>query len=351
MFRQTRLRLTFQSVSIVMLLSIFFSIIIYALLLREVTRFSKLQRFRIERQFTSLNKQYVATFPADFELNESPLTAPVMIRLADPELETELLHNIQFALIGVNLCVLLIASGFSYIVAGKALQPLQELLENQQAFLSAASHELRTPLTAIQLSSEVALRDPKLKLNDAKKLISENLRELAHLQTLTESILKLQKAEQPLQTTWEVVTVHQILHAALQQVTPLANANQQKIQIEVSGGKLKGSRLQLVEVLVILLDNAIKYSPSKSVITIRQRRVGQFQHIQVCDQGQGINHQELERIFGKFYRSDHSRSKQIPGFGLGLAIAQQIVTNHNGKLTASNVQGSGACFTVELPVG
>ena len=114
--------------------------------------------------------------------------------------------------------------------------------------------------------------------------------------------------------------------------------------------KFEGNRQTLVELLVILLDNAIKYSPAQSEINLKTVKIDGKLFIHVSDQGIGIDEKDLPHLFDRFYRSDRSRTKtEVSGYGLGLAIAKEIVDRHKGNLKVESHPGQGATITVELP--
>jgi signal transduction histidine kinase len=112
-----------------------------------------------------------------------------------------------------------------------------------------------------------------------------------------------------------------------------------------------GLRQNLVELFIILLDNAIKYSESNTTITIRSKKTRTYALIDIKDEGVGISKNDIAHIFDRFYRSDKSRSKEvIKGYGLGLSIAQKIVEEHRGKIEVTSTMNKGSTFTIYLPL-
>jgi signal transduction histidine kinase len=127
---------------------------------------------------------------------------------------------------------------------------------------------------------------------------------------------------------------------------------QRNINLEIKSGHetIAGDRDSLVELIAILLDNAIKYSPDGTTITLASAASGQNIHLTVSDQGAGINASDLPHIFHRFYRSDRSRSrKSVGGYGLGLSIARRIVDLHNGTISVESKVGEGTTFSIKLP--
>jgi signal transduction histidine kinase len=138
---------------------------------------------------------------------------------------------------------------------------------------------------------------------------------------------------------------------ATQKVSAIATAKDIVIENKVDNIHLKGNETTLTELLVILLDNAIKYSESKTTIKITSYQHDNYAYIKIADQGQGIAKLDLPHIFDRFYRSDLSRSKkETNGYGLGLSIAKKIVEDHKGSIKVKSILGKGSIFTIKLPI-
>jgi two-component system sensor histidine kinase CiaH len=258
--------------------------------------------------------------------------------------------NLLFNLIVFNLFVLLAGGFLSYALAQRTLAPIDEALESQSRFTADASHELRTPLTAMQTEIEVALRRKDLSAPQAKKLLQSNLEEVSKLRSLSENLLKLaSNGDQGL--SLKVVSLEDISIDAVTSAVKAAQAKNIAIENNVQPVKVEADKAALSEVLNILLDNAIKYSPAKSTVTLASRQDNHNVILTVADQGRGIGKSDLPHIFERFYRSDHSRNKtqQTEGYGLGLSIAQRIIALHGGVITASSQPNKGSIFSVSLP--
>lgn len=253
-------------------------------------------------------------------------------------------------LIALNIFALGAGSFVSYYLARRTLQPIEDAMDGQSRFVSDASHELRTPLTAIQTTNEVALRKPKLTLPEAKEIIQHNVEDVIKLKNLSESLLSL--ATQSEQTRPLVaVSAQEIVGEAMNRILAIAQAKHISVQDTVPDMKLLGNKEELVQVLVILLDNAVKYSHDKGTIFIAGQPKLKQGYISVKDEGAGIKAVDLPHIFDRFYRADNSRSKeQHTGYGLGLSIAKKIVEQFHGAITAESTVGSGATFTLQLPL-
>jgi two-component system, OmpR family, sensor histidine kinase CiaH len=258
-------------------------------------------------------------------------------------------HHLQLQLLYFNLIILIIGSASSYFLAKRTLKPIEDALEAQSRFTADASHELRTPLTAMQTEIEVALRNPKFSKDTAKKLLTSNLEEVAKLRALSEGLLRLARQD----GIQELVPVEleQVAVDALNRVIPLAKNKKITVDNTVGKHKVLGDPQSLTELLVILMDNAIKYSEPKTLVIMSATKRGKLLEIQVTDQGQGIKASDLPHIFNRFYRADASRTKQqVSGYGLGLSIAEKIAELHDGSISVQSAPGKGSTFSVKIPL-
>lgn len=246
----------------------------------------------------------------------------------------------------VNVLALIVGSMLSYLLAQATLKPIEDNMEAQSQFVSDASHELRTPLTALRAANEVALRDKKLTLRDAKQVIADNVDDIARLQDLTNSMLGLLRDDSVVQTK-EVADLASIIGDAVTMVVSQAMAKDIAIVPALADVKLLVNRQQLVQLITILLDNAVKYSPHGKTIYISTAAKGRMAIITVRDEGIGMDDVALKQIFTRFYRAEQSRT--TVGYGLGLAIAKKITLAHKGTIGATSQVGVGSTFTVKIP--
>lgn len=339
MFQSARLQLTFWYLVIIMFISICFSTIIYRALETEIERFARIQRFRIERGI--FDQEY-----APDQLRPIPTT----ITIYDLDLVADIERRLLIALIFLNCTIFVISGGLAYILAGRTLRPIQEMVDEQHRFISDASHELKTPLTSLKSAFEVYLRDTKRTKSDADQLVKESIDEVDKLQSLSESLLQLAQVEQtyesvqlaPLQLT-------KVIELAVKQVQPLAKNKNIHIINHIEATEVIGDTHSLTQLFVILLDNAIKYSPSTSLIELNSSRIKNYAQVDVTDHGIGISKTEIEHIFDRFYRADSARTKlNGNGYGLGLSIAKQLVELNNAKIYVKSTLKKGTTFTVKL---
>lgn len=255
-------------------------------------------------------------------------------------------------LVFLNFGMLVVGGALSIYLAEKSLEPLEEAMDAQSRFTSDAAHELRTPLTAIKTEIEVALRAGKLTDKEAKEILSSNLEEIVKLESLTAALLRLAKNTHKKDTNQiQDVVVTEILSEAAERVASPLKEQSMTIDLPESAvTTIRGDKDQLVELFVILFDNAIKYGTKKtSVIVTANKDDGQVV-VGVADKGIGISEDDLPHIFERFYRADQSRTKtKITGYGLGLSVAQAIVDSHKGTISATSKLGEGTTFTIVLP--
>ncbi|KKU82437.1 MAG: Histidine kinase [Microgenomates group bacterium GW2011_GWA2_47_8] len=330
MFKQARIKLTAWYLVILMLVTIFFSFAIHSMLIRQVRDFVTEQRFRIERRFGPIQP------PGSF----------------DSEFVEEANRRITLTLILINSGILIVAGGLGYFLAGKTLKPIQIMVEDQNRFITNASHELRTPLTSLKLAIEVALRNKDLTLKESKKIISENLQDVNHLQDLSVRLLRLTTGKNSGQKILtEKISLKKVIEESVKKISGLAKSKNILIKNLVNTDRIiSGNQTDLVELFSILLDNAIKYSQEKTKVTLSLKEDNQSADISVTDQGIGIEENDLPRIFDRFFRSNLARSKtKVSGFGLGLSIAKKIVKDHHGNISVQSKSGKGSIFTIHLP--
>lgn len=337
---QPSLRLAGLYLTIIMAISLFFSFNVYQLSMQEFSR------------GVQNAKPIIASYQEQALVNEESILSRIKARLqAEYQAQYDAAkRRVLVRLTFINLTILVGGGFLSYYLARRTLKPIEDAHEAQSRFTADASHELRTPLTAMQSEIEVALMDPKLTLQQAKGRLKSNLEELAKLTALSEGLLRLSHLENK-EIQKEPTELEQLASQAVSRVLPRAEAKNILIASKVPAGLgILADKISLTEALVILLDNAIKYSPDKTEITVTASSSPRHVSLSVHDHGVGIKATELSHIFERFYRADSARSKQhIQGYGLGLAIANDIVSLHGGTIGVQSQPGKGSVFTISLP--
>jgi len=239
-----------------------------------------------------------------------------------------------------------------YVLAGKTLKPIEEVLNEQKRFVADASHELKTPLTALKTSIEVTLRDKKLNLNDAKHALKESLDDVDNLKRLSNDLLSLSSLQEGSNGfVKEKVNIKQIISESLKKITPMAKAKKINITKAIEDVELTADKKSLEKLMTVMLDNAVKHTATGGKVVVSTKRARNSVVIKVQDNGIGISKSDHSRIFERFYQVDESRSKtKTPGFGLGLSIAKRIVIAHKGTISVKSELKKGSTFTVKLPL-
>jgi len=232
------------------------------------------------------------------------------------------------------------------------LDRLDRAFRQQRQFTSDASHELRTPLTAMKGQVEVALSRER-STDDYRGVLRLVNDEVDRLIRLVGSLLSLARADAgEIALRREDVDVGDLVRAACEQVRPLAADRGLGLEVEAGGAvTVRADQDLLLQLLLNLLDNALKYTPAGGRIAAGWRPAGAGAEVSVSNTGPGIAPEELPRIFDRFYRVDKARSRAEGGAGLGLSIAKWIAEAHGGTLTAASEPDRGVTFTVALPPG
>lgn len=259
-------------------------------------------------------------------------------------------HELIARLTLLNIFVLLGGAAVSYVLARRTLEPIEEAMAAQARFASDASHELRTPLAAIQTENEVALRNPKLSLSRSKEILASNLEEVTRLQALSDGLLRLARQDNQ-EIELRAVNISDIAGDAINQFIKPAQQKNIAIEDKVRPVSALADHNGLVQIVGILLDNAIKYSPAKTSVWVEGGTRNKQAYLSVRDEGPGIHRQDMPHIFDRFYRADSSRtSQQVSGHGLGLALAETIAENMGGAISVKTKMGKGSTFTITLPL-
>lgn len=231
---------------------------------------------------------------------------------------------------------------------------LQAAFERQRQFTADASHELRTPLAVMRGDIEIALRRER-KPEDYRSVLTSNLEEIIRLSRLVEDLLMLARADAGqaiLQR--EPMDLDELCAQMIEYLAPLAEEKEQRLLYRAPETKplnVNADAQRIKQMLLNLLDNALKYTPTAGTITLTLTAKDQEAVLSVADTGRGIPEEDLPHIFDRFFRHSRSTSdKTVQGFGLGLSIVRWIVHSHGGKISAESVLGKGTKFTVRLPL-
>jgi signal transduction histidine kinase len=335
-FSSAIIKLTVSYAVIVMVISIGFSIAIFQISTQEIDRGLGNQTLAIRQ----LPDSRMIPFGQRLDqIREQESTA------SSNRLSTNLIY--------FNLLILLLSATGSYLLARRTLKPIEEMLESQQRFTADASHELKTPLTAMRTEIEVNLRDKAISADESRALLESNLEEIGKLETLSSALLKLTRYSEEVKVEFSKISLSEVVVEAYNKVKSIADEKNITIVLKgISESKevsILGDKQSLVELFVILFDNAIKYSPRDTKVQLSVTSLEKRIKIAIKDNGIGIKASDIPHIFDRFYRADHSRSKdQVSGYGLGLSIAKRIVDLHRGKISVTSSPSHGSEFALEF---
>lgn len=258
--------------------------------------------------------------------------------------------NFQNILILCLIIFWLLSIGISYQLSKVNMQPILSAWRKQQEFVENASHELRTPLTIIQNNLDHLFTKPQSKIIDESESIAQALNETRRLSGLTTDLLTIARGDANEQTLNLTLTdVQPFIAETTSPFMELASMNDKQVIVDNEGKAIvKVDQKKLHQVMIILLDNALKYTEAGDTITVKSHISKKHWYIYVNNTGASIAEAEKDRIFDRFYRDANSRASTTSGYGLGLAIAKQIVENHGGHITVENLLKEGVSFKIRL---
>lgn len=240
----------------------------------------------------------------------------------------------------------------AFILARANMIPITRALRQQRRFVADAAHEFKTPMTVIQNKLETMLEYPNDSVMDQVENVANSLTEVRHLNKLTADMLKLAQADaevvmfdfQPTDLVKISKEVSEILEVQFTEKQQILNLEMPDELI------IEGDAQRLRQLILNLVDNAHKYTDSKTVITVQLRKLRNIARIKIIDNGEGISTEDKKHLFDRFYRVDKSRSRASGGHGLGLSIVQWIVEGHGGKISVEDTVPHGTTIDIVLPL-
>lgn len=249
-----------------------------------------------------------------------------------------------------GLIALAASLGTGFWLAGRTLRPIRDSLESQRRFVSDASHELRTPLAVAKANTSLLLEDTEAtiesKLDEAEAVASE----LDHLSVLVGDLTTLARADEGrANLLLEPMDLGELAREVVRDMGALADVRGVRLDCDISAARMRGDRARLRQLLIILVDNALKYAPAEGLVRLVCGVAHGHVEVTVGDNGAGISEQEQKHIFERFYRAESERTRGKGGTGLGLAIGKWIADAHGGRITVESQPGHGTTFRVRLP--
>jgi two-component system, OmpR family, sensor histidine kinase CiaH len=268
------------------------------------------------------------------------------------EPENAALHSLLLVLLSGGGLGLLMSFAGAWILSGRALVPIQLAFGRQQEFVADASHELRTPLTVLRSATDLLNQQRGKPLESNGELFDDMRAEIARMERLAADLLTLARSDRgELELMVAPLDLSELASDVVRRTVPLAHqADVQLATGSAAAAVVEADPDRIQQVLLILLDNAIKHTPAGGRVTVDVDRDGSHATLRVLDTGWGIEPQHLPRIFDRFYRVDTARSRQAGGTGLGLAIAKMLIDAHHGELSLASTPGVGTQVTIRLPL-
>ena len=258
-----------------------------------------------------------------------------------------------FKLLCVAVLLFALACYFGYWLAGRNIQPISEMYGRQMQFTADASHEMRTPLAVMALATQGLKEDEESRYSDfAKESIEMLQNETQRMSRLTENLMALARGDEGnAPVPMQMVNITELCARVGQQLKLLAQEKGIALRTHVDDSlELLGDETALNRLLIILLDNAIKYSPAATNIDFIVTKSKNNVLFVVQDEGCGISDEDKEKVFDRFYRVDKARSRSQGGLGLGLSLAHAIVRQHQGEIRILDNKPCGTIMQVLLPL-
>ena len=257
-------------------------------------------------------------------------------------------YNVFYSNLGNSVIISLLVLGFvtlfSFILSKKAVAPMVQAYEKQNAFITDASHELKTPLAIINTSADV------LEMEGGESKWTGNIhKQVNRLNGLIGNLISLTKLEESDDLEKLDFSFSDVLNDCVMDVKDYATSLDKNIVTDIEKGiSFKGDEKLIRQVIGILFDNAIKYAREKSDINVKLTKQNKKIVFTVENEADNLEIKNYNILFERFYRADSSRNSKTGGYGIGLSIAQSIVLKHKGKISADSVDGERIVFTVKL---
>lgn len=272
------------------------------------------------------------------------------LALGDFSSETRTLRNLLIILILVGFVAMALAMFIGLITVNNAIRPIEESYNKQKQFVADASHELKTPLTTINTNIDVLLSHGESTIGDEKKWLMYIKNEATRMSKLTNDLLYLARLDHDENLMLSEVSFSESIQSILLTMEAVAFENNITVEENIRENVVvKAASDKLKQLVMILMDNALKYTPTHGKVTV-SLTVGKEAVLKIRNTGDGIDKEDMKQIFERFYRSDKSRTRESGGYGLGLAIAKAITESFGGHISVNSVLGEYTEFTVNLPM-
>ncbi|WP_027093185.1 sensor histidine kinase [Cohnella thermotolerans] len=319
-------------------------------------------RFDMDSEFYALAVKKAAASPSEFgqvtldgtrwAYNVQHNPQGYTLVYLDVTAQRKILLNLVYTFSAVGIVMLGLIYLTSRYFANRSIAPVKEAFDKQKRFIADASHELKTPLAVINTNADVLLANGEDTIREQSKWLHHIKSETERMKTLTNDLLYLTEM---VDARTRIIRVPFDLSEAVESVILTMEAviyeKDLVLDYDIEPGLIAtGNSEQLKQVVMILLDNAVKYTNPKGSINLSLKKKQSHISLSATNTGEGIPPEHLDKIFDRFYRVDPSRSRKRGGYGLGLAIAKSIVEQHRGRIYAKSVPNETTTFYVQLPL-
>lgn len=265
--------------------------------------------------------------------------------------EQGILTNLTYTFLTVAFVMLIFIFFISRFFSNKAIEPIKDAFDKQKQFIADASHELKTPLAVISTNVDVLLSNKEDNINNQSKWLYYIKSEVERMTKLTQDLLYLTQIDySDIKMIFSDFNLSEAVENVILTMEAVIFENNISLEYEIDPDlRTYGNSEQIKQVVMILLDNALKYTDDNGRVNVTLKKHQNNILFSLVNTGKGIPEECTEEIFDRFYRIDKSRSRNKDGYGLGLAIAKAIVEQHRGKISVRSIIDESTTFSVELP--
>lgn len=287
----------------------------------------------------------------DYELRYLKATTPIGFTIVFSDISTEIatLKDMFYSCLMIFGIAMVVFLGISILLSQWAIKPVATAWNQQRQFVADASHELKTPLSVIMANAEL-MQNEDTGETDRRQFTKNILSMTYQMRSLVENMLEMARVDNgTLKMHFEAVDFSQLVRDAVLSFQLLYEEKGLGLRSAAQEGiTLNGSEQHLYQVLDVLLDNALKYSTPHGMVSVNLYQTGRNCILSVASPGEPISKEDLKNIFKRFYRADKARALD-GSYGLGLAIAESVITSHKGKIWAESESGYNT-FYIQLPI-
>ena len=302
--------------------------------------------------FSSDNEGQINSERGYWSYKAVPLEKGYIIAFTECQAEYDMLRNLFIILLLVGIGALTVAFLISLFSANRSIRPVEESYNKQKQFVADASHELKTPLTTINTNVDVLLSHKESSIGSESKWLEYIKTEAERMTKLTNDLLYLAKLDyNDGNVIFSKVSFSEAAESVILLMEAVVFESSVNLTYDITPDLyVNGSSEQLKQLVMILLDNAVKYTPKSGDINITLRQESSEAVMKVRNTGEGISEEAQKQIFERFYREDKSRARESGGYGLGLAIAKAIVTACKGNIRVNSEKNKYTEFIVKIPI-